>query len=320
VPVAPGPGNHERDQIHAHTLGPHVVGTRVVIRRVLHGESGPTGGPAFTDVLGVCERWADGVATVRRADGSVIEIATADIVSGKPVPPRPSVRARVSSRDAESHAAPLWPRVVREPLGEWELRADPAPTGRRLKRANSCLAIGDPGVPLVEASARVTRYYRDRDRPPLIQVVADSGTESALRELGWAPVAGGDAVMLIGSLARASRSLAGLDQGGIDDRTIHLLQDGPRAVSRCVIGEIVVGTAEAAYDGDWLGLHSLVVDPDHRREGIANALVARLLEFGAENGCLTAWLHVEVDNEAALMLYESLGLAPHHTCRYLSPA
>jgi hypothetical protein len=46
----------------------------------------------MTDVLGTCESWADGVVTVRREDGTVVEIATADIVSGKPVPPRPPRR------------------------------------------------------------------------------------------------------------------------------------------------------------------------------------------------------------------------------------
>ena len=38
----------------AASLGPHVVGERVVVRRLLRGETGPTGGPAFTDLLGTC--------------------------------------------------------------------------------------------------------------------------------------------------------------------------------------------------------------------------------------------------------------------------
>ena len=64
------------------------MGHRVVVRRVLRGETGPSGGPAMTDVLGTCESWQDGVVTVRREDGSAVEIEVADIVSGKPVPPR----------------------------------------------------------------------------------------------------------------------------------------------------------------------------------------------------------------------------------------
>lgn len=86
-----------------HGLGPHVVGQRVVVRRLVPSESGPTGGPAFTDVLGVCERWADGEAVVRRSDGEVVTIPTRLIVSGKPVPPRTSRLARVSREEIDAH-------------------------------------------------------------------------------------------------------------------------------------------------------------------------------------------------------------------------
>jgi len=43
----------------------------------------------MTDVLGTCESWGEAVVTLRREDGTLVEVATADIVSGKPVPPRP---------------------------------------------------------------------------------------------------------------------------------------------------------------------------------------------------------------------------------------
>src|SRR5215210_4945098 len=89
-------------------LGPHVVGTRVVVRRVLRGEQGPSGGPAMTDVLGVCESWAEGLVVVRREDGSLVEIATADIVSGKPVPPRPSLHSRLGAVEADRLVLPGW--------------------------------------------------------------------------------------------------------------------------------------------------------------------------------------------------------------------
>jgi N-acetylglutamate synthase len=44
--------------------------------------------------------------------------------------------AQVSAREAERHSLPLWPLVERGSLGEWELRTDPAPAGRLIKRAN----------------------------------------------------------------------------------------------------------------------------------------------------------------------------------------
>jgi len=80
--------------VHAHRLGPDVVGRRVVVRRLVPGEIGPTGGPAFTDVLGVCEAWGEASIVVRPDSGDPVTIPLELIVSGKPVPPRRSPRPR----------------------------------------------------------------------------------------------------------------------------------------------------------------------------------------------------------------------------------
>lgn len=290
------------------SLGPHVVGQRVVVRRVLPGETGPTGGPAMTDVLGTCESWADGIVTVRREDGSVVEIRTADIVSGKPVPPRPSVRHRVSPRAAESHAGPHWPGIVREPLGEWELRFEQELRDRLRKRANSCLAMGDPGLPLADAAERVLDFYAARDRTPMVQVELGSDADRWFSDAGWSVVPGGDALFLLGSVARARRLL-----GPVPGATIAA--DGPRA--RGDVGDLARGSA--GLHDDWLGVHGLHVDPQHRRRGLARTVMAALLEWGAEKGATTVWLHVETDNDAAIALYESMGLRIHHALRYLVP-
>jgi len=73
----------------------------VVVRSRVPGETGPSGGPAFTDVLGVLETWVDDVLTIRTADDELVEIPAALVVSGKPVPPRPSRISRVSPEDVE---------------------------------------------------------------------------------------------------------------------------------------------------------------------------------------------------------------------------
>jgi ribosomal protein S18 acetylase RimI-like enzyme len=287
-------------------LGPHVIGQRVVIRRLVPGETGPTGGPAFTDVLGVCESWADGVALIRTADGTAVAIPTALIVSGKPVPPRPSVRQRVGVRDAEAHAAPLWTGIVREPLGDWELRTEPDPVGRLRKRTNSCLAIGDPGIDVATAAVTVREFYERLGRQPLVQVEAGSEVEDRLRGAGWNSVSG-DSLFLLGSVSRIRRAL-GPDTGGAE-----LTADGPRLVATTE-----AGSGKAGLDGDWLGIHDLYVEEDQRRRGVASQLLRTLLERGAELGAVTAWLHVEADNAPALALYEALGFAEHHACRYLT--
>ncbi len=91
----------------SHSLGPHVVGQRVVVRRIVPGETGPTGGPAFTDVLGTCESWGDGEVVLRTEEGDEVRIATSLIVSGKPVPPRPSRFRRLGDDEVDARVAAL---------------------------------------------------------------------------------------------------------------------------------------------------------------------------------------------------------------------
>lgn len=88
-------------------LGPHVVGQRVVVRRVVRGETGPSGGPAFTDLLGICESWTAESTVIRAEDGTLTEIALADIVAGKPVPPRPSRFRRLTDAEVDARCDAL---------------------------------------------------------------------------------------------------------------------------------------------------------------------------------------------------------------------
>lgn len=71
-----------------------LIGQRVIVRRVVPGEVGPSGGPALTDVLGVLEAWGAETLSVRRADGDLVTVPLGEVVAGKPVPPRPARRHR----------------------------------------------------------------------------------------------------------------------------------------------------------------------------------------------------------------------------------
>lgn len=265
----------------------------------------------MTDLLGVCLAWGDEACTIQPASGPPVVVPLSAIVSGKPVPPRASVRQRVPAHDAERHAAPLWPGVERVALGEWELRSDPAPVGRLIKRANSCLAFGDPGLALPEAAGLVRAFYTGRGRAALVQVELGSPTEQGFTDLGWTVVPGGDAHLMLTSVAMASRGLG-------DDDEVRLEEDGPRVRVVRRSGTAEVGSGRAGLDGDWLGVHDLRVAPEHRGQGHARAMMAALLAWGAENGAATVWLHVETDNLPALSLYDGLGFLTHHTCRYLA--
>ena len=66
-------------------VGPGDVGARVSVRRRL-AEGG------LTDVVGVVERWSDGVVVVRDRHGTAHELAEDAVVAAKRVPPPPARR------------------------------------------------------------------------------------------------------------------------------------------------------------------------------------------------------------------------------------
>lgn len=296
-----------------HTLGPHVVGQRIVVRRLLPGETGPSGGPAMTDVLGVCEAWNLGESLViRREDGTVLTVPLSLVVSGKPVPPRASVRQRVSIRDAEAHTLELFDDQVQTPLGQWILRTQPILPGRLVKRANSCFAFGDPGHPFDDAP--IEAFYADRGRPALVQVSPSEPWEEAFRARGWLDVPGAETAFQLTSVAMLRRALPA--------PRYDAESAAPASEARSVGPEkatLTQGPARVslALAHDWLAVYGLEVEPGFRRRGLARQLLAEAAAWGAERGATTAWLHVETDNSAAMTLYESVGFRTHHLTHYL---
>jgi GNAT superfamily N-acetyltransferase len=288
----------------AHGLGPHVVGLRVVVRRVLPGETGPSGGPAMTDLLGVCTSWGPTSCVVRPESGDPVEIALADIVSGKPVPPRPSARHRVSALEAQRRALALWPDLHTEPLGRWLLRRSAAETARR---ANSVLAFEPSGV--ADDYDRVVAFYER----PIAAVLPDSAEDALFRGRGWVPEShDSDTLFQLAGVAQVRRALSSAASGPAE-AVVH--EEGGLAVAR--VDDVASGIA--AYDRDWVGFRSIEVSPAHRRRGLGLAVMAALLDWGAERGATTAYLQVLGDNGAALALYDRLGFATHHAYRYLTP-
>jgi GNAT superfamily N-acetyltransferase len=285
-----------------------VVGQRVVVRRVLPGEIGPSGGPAMTDVLGVCTSWGAGHCVVQPETGDPVRIRLSDIVSGKPVPPRASTRHRATPLEAQRRALALWPDLETEPLGDWLLRRSPTATARR---ANSVLAFAPAGVP--DAYERVVAFY---DRP-VAAVLPDSDEDALFRGRGWVPEShDADTLFQLASVARTRRELRSRTVAPEDVDLVEVPSTEARVVT-ARIGDAAQGVA--AYARDWVGFRSIEVDPARRREGLGLAVMGALLEWGAEQGATTAYLQVLGDNAGALALYRGLGFTTHHAYRYLTP-
>jgi ribosomal protein S18 acetylase RimI-like enzyme len=208
-------------------------------------------------------------------------------------------------------ALPLWTSPTTEPLGDWLLRVVEGERGRGSRRANSCLTVGDPGAPLLEAADRVRSFYAARERQPLLQVEAGTDVEAALLEAGWVVQEPADAPYLVGSLVMALRAAGAT---GAVETTV----EGPRLLATLTHRGAEIGRGRAELNEDWLGVHGLLVDEAHRRRGLGRMLMAGLLEAGAELGATTAWLEVDRRNTEAWMLYAGLGFREHHLCRYLA--
>jgi len=297
-----------------HLLGPHVVGQRVVVRRLLRGQPGPSGGSAYSDVLGTCVSWADGVCVVQRdsaGSSESVSIAIADIVSGKPVPPRPSPRLRVEPQEAQVRALALWPGLETRPLGAWVLRHSPTATARR---ANSVLAMAPSGV--AGDYEQVLEFYAGRTGRPIAAVLPDSAEDEMFRAHGWvAESTDADTLFQVAGVAQVRRQVVSRLASLAPQPPRELEEDGDVVTVR--IGDRASGVA--AYGRDWVGFRGIEVAPEHRRQGLGVAVVAALLEWGAERGATTAYLQVLGDNTPAIALYERLGFTTHHAYRYLAP-
>ncbi|MGI8887986.1 MAG: GNAT family N-acetyltransferase [Nocardioidaceae bacterium] len=333
-----------------------LVGSRVVVRSLIPGETGPSGGPAMTDVLGVMVSWTADELTVCRANGDVVTLRQADIVTAKPVPPRPSVRHRVTPAQLQRICSAGWRPVVEESLGEWLLRA----AGGFTCRANSVLMVGDPGLGIDEALAHVSEFYARQNLPVLVQVVAATSAGSGggsrdqhsagvdwaqeLTGRGWLPARPGqpDVLVQITSVAKARRLRGAHSASTIPDDKVEIggqlerdwlaLYDrasghNPETVETVLTsgdqvafvrgGDPAFAIGRGVLIGDWLGVAAVEVAPSHRRQGWGRAIVDALLEWGASQGALSAYLQILPDNEAARALYAPYGFETHSTYRYL---
>lgn len=308
-----------------------------------------------TDVVG----WLVTVdpTTVRLAPGrsDPVDVARDVIIVARRAPaarggPDP---LRTPTDELELAALPGW-IAWHEPLGAWTLRSGAGFTAR----ANSALAVGDPGVPLAEAADRVVAYATARGIEPWVQVVVGSAEDAALQELGWRPVylvtdvlvsrlttlLGDDLpdprVVVTEQLTESWERAYGRSRPNrlhqadlrtdIDDRTeaaaaIRMILDGqpPRAFAAVHGPEAEpetepVAIARGHLSGPWLGIAAVWTDPDHRRRGLATAMMRALGHWAARGGARNAYLQVAQDNHGAHDAYGRLGFVRHHSYRYLA--
>lgn len=226
-----------------------------------------------------------------------------------------------------------WPCRKEEPLGRWLLRESDAFT----RRANSCLALGDPGVPLEQAVDLVESWYRSRDLEPCIKVApgAASGLDSLLESRGWAVAT--PSLTMVRELGQDLPKLPSeVSVSAIPDsdwlRTVSLW-DGETADKsrrhaelamrvhsggflRWNAPEGILAVGLVSMDGTDSFLYDVVVHPERRGLGIGRAFCNAAMSWAAQCGTRTMALQVLESNLAARHLYSSLGFAEHHPYHY----
>src|SRR4030095_3205010 len=78
----------------------------------------------------------------------------------------------------------------------------------------------------------------------------------------------------------------------------------------------LVAIARGHQHGDWLGLASIWIRPDHRRRGLGTAMIVAPGPGAARHRARYAYVHVATVNEPAIAAYTKLGFVRHHAYRY----
>jgi N-acetylglutamate synthase len=242
----------------------------------------------------------------------------------------------ISIADLERAAAAGWRAVHEETLGDWLLRAADGFTGR----ANSALAIGDPGVPLAAATDQVCRWYQARGLPAQIAITFPIGqprcnpVDQFVDALGWTVRTG--AAVMTAAPGTVRDQIAGASAAEVDDTpdagwlalyryrgqrpppvSRQLLMSAPwQAFASIRSAHRTVAIGRVAVARNWAGLTAVQVHPRYRRRGLARAVTAALAAAAAQRRVDGLYLQVDDENTAARALYLGLGFTDHHRYQY----
>jgi ribosomal protein S18 acetylase RimI-like enzyme len=238
--------------------------------------------------------------------------------------------------ELERAAARHWQAPETERLGEWLLRAAGGFTGR----ANSALPLGDPGVPLPEAAAAVTDWYRRRRLPPMIVVplplddARGHRLDDFLAERAWA-LRSGPAIVMTAAIADIPAPdphtdvqldpepspgwLALYRYRGQELPPIAptLLMSAPwQAFASIRRGSQAVAVGRVSVAGDWGAITAVEVDAGCQRQGLGAAITSALAGAAARHGARRVLLQVETGNDPARALYLRCGFREAHRYHY----
>jgi GNAT superfamily N-acetyltransferase len=284
------------------------------------------------DVVGVLVAAGPTSLSVRRRDGSVEQVAVDDVEAGRVVPPGPA--RRTPAAELQQVMALGWRAPETSDLGGWLLRAGGGFTGR----ANSALVTPDPVGDLDGRLASVREWYGDRRLPARLQLATGAvppHLTTALEERGWEPsapthVMTAEAAHVLRGAAAADvpvrldpepddawLALYRQDEHPLPAAARGILTNHPQVIFASIRdGDACRAVARVAVDGRWAGVFAVEVDPAHRRQGLAQAVVAEAVRWAVAQGARRSYLQVFSTNQAGIALWHRLGYQHHHDYTY----
>ncbi|MHA2202204.1 MAG: GNAT family N-acetyltransferase [Candidatus Hodarchaeales archaeon] len=85
-----------------------------------------------------------------------------------------------------------------------------------------------------------------------------------------------------------------------------------------VIGSQIVGIVLGVLERRYLGIMDLIVDPNHRRQGVATSLLNMAVKWAKQYGCTHIFLQVVRENDIAVSLYKKLNFKRLYSYFYMT--
>ncbi len=250
----------------------------------------------------------------------------------KPLPDRAGTGSPLSLRiiELEKLSDTTWPAAEIIEFGKWRLRISDGFT----MRANSVLPtgagpIGEPPLALANAVEHVIKSYRDKGLTPTftLPIPIYQELDEYLESQGWQIKVGAQFLIkdidLIETEMFSQNDFEILDypsQAWLGLQSDHhlekLMQRYPARYGLIKSGESVIAVGRIATFGTWAMATRLFVDPSHRGKGLAKQLMLLLMVAAKEDGATKIGLQVDLENVAALALYDSMGFRLHHKYVY----
>ena len=221
----------------------------------------------------------------------------------------------------------------------WLLRVSPG----KARRARSVNAHFGSTLPIAEKIAYCEHLYRARELPVLFRITPFVHPANLAGELAARGYEAFDPTLVqVTPLAHPPepRECDGIDivTPGIDAfaDAVALLQESTREQrdayyermantpqpARYLMAQHegrVVGVGTVMLEDGLAGIFSMATSPDMRKQGVASALLARLLTWAWEHGASHAYLQVESQNHPAIAVYRKFGFATAYTYHYCAP-